>query len=142
MASVKEPHHFSADLRIDNRPVATDDAYLALFAAATAEHVAVGEASVSYLYSRDALPTIVARWPDARFIVCLRNPMDMAYSLHGQALLSGNEDLRDFEDAWDALDDRLRGERIPHLCQAPWTLQYGPVCSLGAQLEYCAGWTA
>ena len=135
MSPVKEPHFFSVDLDIRNRPARSAAEYATLFESATARYAAVGEASVSYLYSHAAAPAIAAAYPGARFIVCVRNPVEMALSLHGQALLSGNEDLVSFADAWEAQAARRDGHRIPARCRAPWPLQYDAVCRVGEQLD-------
>src|SRR5919106_2306555 len=41
---------------------------------------AVGEATPSYVYLRDAVDRMAATVPDARIVVTLRNPVDRAYS--------------------------------------------------------------
>lgn len=58
--------------------------YLRLFAAARTEK-AVGEASVSYLWSATAAREIAARMPHARIVMILRAPAERAFSgyLHG-----------------------------------------------------------
>jgi hypothetical protein len=131
MSAVKEPAHFAADLK-PARPDAA--AWQALFAGAEARHLAVGEASTCYVYSRVAIPAIVKRLADARFIVCLRNPIDMARSLHRQELFDLNEDVPAFEDAWQRRHARAAGRRIPRACTEPWLLQYEARCRLGEQV--------
>ena len=71
----KEPHYFAEDYPIF-REVWTEKQYLHLFRSADSSHLAVGEASVWYLYSDHALPRIKAFAPDARIIVQVRNPVD------------------------------------------------------------------
>lgn len=129
----KEPHYFSTDL--ENRIYKDWSEYLALFSAANSSHAAVGEASVGYLYSNEAVPNILARYPDARFIVMLRNPVTMAVSLHGQKCFEGEENEPDFERAWELQEARARGRDIPLTCHGPAMLQYRAVCSLGRQYE-------
>jgi len=53
--------------------------YLKLFRN-VADEIAVGEASPHYLWSETASHAIAARFPHARIIVNLRNPVDRAYS--------------------------------------------------------------
>lgn len=132
MSPVKEPHFHNTDM--GHRLFWNRNDYDALFRHATEEHRAVGEASVWYLYSRDAVPNILAECPDARLIVCLRNPVEMAVSLHNQHISALFEHLPRFEDAWNAQHERRRGENVPPYCAEPSILLYGPACSLGTQL--------
>lgn len=133
ISPVKEPHFYSTDLK--NRQARTRTEYDRLFKKVQAVHKAVGEASVWYLYSWDAVPNILAENPDAKFIVCLRNPVDMAWSLHGQQLVASNEDIGDFERAWHAQSARAEGRDVPSSCVDSRLLHYGAACKLGEQLE-------
>jgi len=65
----------------------------------------------------------------------LRNPVDMAYSLHAQKVRSGDEDITDFESAWNARLDRELGELIPLRCREPRHLLYHRACALGEQVQ-------
>ncbi len=97
--------------------------------------LAVGEASVWYLLSRHAVPQIDHQIPNARFIVMLRNPVEMAPSLHWQTIFNGDEDVRDFRVAWDLQIERANGLKIPKSCRAPQLVQYQAACSLGEQVD-------
>lgn len=133
MSPVKEPHHYSSDfgyLDYKNR-----DAYLSLFAAVHEAHWAVGEASATYLLSSVAVPNIERSVPAAKFIVLLRNPIEMAPALHEQMYFSGDEDLVSFEAAWRAQAHRAEGKLLPRCCREPRFLQYREACNLGAQLD-------
>jgi Sulfotransferase domain len=136
MSRPKEPHWFSSDFDYyANREDPTLDGYLRLFERAGDRHLAVGEASVWYLYSAAALPAIVAFDPNARVIAMVRNPVEMVPSLHSQLLYTLDEDEPNLELAWRLQAERARGERIPSTCRVPEFLQYGAACSLGAQIE-------
>lgn len=117
MPARKEPHFFGSDLDDPRRPRSRAE-YLALFAEARLEK-RVGEASTSYLYSRQAAREIKEFAPEARIIVMLRNPVDMMYSFYNQAYnfwgarYGAAEDLADFESALEAEDERKRGSRLP-----------------------------
>lgn len=86
----KEPHYFATDMQ----NFATDMTisggktekreYLELFNDACDHHKAVGEASVWYLFSETAIPTILDFNPDAKLLVFFRNPVDFVQSLHAQ----------------------------------------------------------
>jgi len=130
--ATKEPHFFNTD---DTQDVATLDAYERLFAGATAAHGAIGEASVWYLSSAVAVANILRHQPDARFIVMLRNPVDMAPALHAEMLISGQENVRDFRAAWSLQDDRRHGRRVPALSRGRRRFVYADVCALGTQLQ-------
>lgn len=99
------------------------------------EYRAIGEGSTAYIYSAEAIPNILAFQPAAKFIVMLRNPIDMVYALHAQKLLSLEEDVTDFERAWSLQARRLEGECLPKFCREPKLLAYANLGRLGAHLE-------
>ena len=123
----KEPHFYAHDIvdsvvRPDPNP--SLDWYTSLFSEAGDSKI-VGEASVFYLFSETAVPTIATRYPDARFLVMLRNPVDLVYSFFYQLRYTGQETLESFSEAWKRRDGR---EGSP-------LLRYGDVGMLGAQVE-------
>lgn len=132
MSPLKEPAHFARDLK-EVRPELAQ--YRALFAPAGDHHLAVGEASTCYLFSAVAVADIVRYASEPRFIVCLRNPVEMVRSLHQQEVFGLNDDVRDFEQAWRLQEARSRGRHIPRTCREPWLLRYRERCLLGAQVE-------
>lgn len=134
MSHPKEPCFFCSDIAIGGR-FRSLPAYEQLFARAGPEHLAVGEGSTNYLFSNVAVPAILEYAPFARFIVMLRNPIEMAPSLHAEVLFHLADDLEQFEAAWNAQGMRQRGHRIPETCSDPQLLLYGERCLLGAQLE-------
>ncbi len=71
-----------------------------------------GEASVWYLFSKEAAAEIKAFNPDARIIIMLRDPMEMAHSLFLQFCYDGNEHLGTFEEAIEAEPARRSGRQI------------------------------
>ena len=98
MPAEKEPHYFATDMPVYRRMV-EEEKYLALFSEATSAHNAIGEASVWYLYSDDALGKIRNFQPDARIMVFFRNPVDFVQSLHAQFAYNNGRDP-DFLAAW------------------------------------------
>ena len=132
MSPTKEPHYFNTDHK---RYLNSLEGYERLFAGATENHLAVGEASVWYLYSAVAVPNILAYNPAAKFIVILRNPIDMAPSLHEELVFTGREDVADFARAWELQEQRRRGENLPRMVVEPKLVQYRDLCSLGQQVE-------
>jgi len=133
MSPVKEPNFFNTDDRWT--VTRTLRQYEALFRNAGPDHIAVGEASAWYLFSREAVPNILGYCEDPRFLVMVRNPIEMAYSLHQQELYSGNEHIKDFQTAWALQSERAQGREISRFCVEPKRLLYGPVCKLEEQLE-------
>ncbi len=97
----KEPHFFGKDIGCarDSGSISRRQ-YERLFMNATDEHKAVGEGSVYYLHSKVAIDQIEKELPGSRFIVMLRNPSEMAVSMHKQQIYSGREKIKDFEEAW------------------------------------------
>ena len=129
----KELHFFGADLGSLAIPQ-NEKQYLKFFAKATTEKK-IGEASTGYLYSRDAAREIFEFNPSSQIIIMLRNPTDMLYSLHSQKLYNGTENIRNFEEALDAEEDRRKGRRIPRLCRFPKGLLYTEVVKYTEQVE-------
>lgn len=72
---------------------------------------------------------------DARFIVMVWNPTEMAPALHAEMVFAGHEDVRDFRAAWDLQGERRQGHQLPAFSCAQRRFQYGEVCRLGGQLE-------
>jgi hypothetical protein len=115
MSDVKEPYFFGSDL-IYRMPRMTMDTYLSLFRMVRNEKK-IGEASVTYLYSRKAAREINAFNQSVKIIIMLRNPVEMIYSLHSQCLYTGTEDIVDFVSALEAEEDRKKNLRIPQSCK-------------------------
>ena len=133
MSRVKEPYHFCPDLRIGLPTIADRDGYLALFRDASEAQLA-GEASVWYLYSRQAARLIREFNPDARIIIMLRSPAEMAFSLYNHYHYSGIEPLTTFEAALDAEADRRAGRRLPTHRDVRETLFYREVVRYAPQV--------
>ena len=116
----KEPNYFVAEYqqkmnkdcpsyKIDmNRMVFDKNAYYKLFQNATQKHMAIGEASVTYLFKPEfAIPKIKKELGDPKIIIILRNPIKRAFSHYSYACELGIETLS-FEDALDAENNRLK----------------------------------
>ena len=118
MSPIKEPAYFSQEIRLENfgadmkeltlrdipalrqyldgpmidkrfgGPVTEWEDYVRLFRGVRTQ-VAIGEASVCYLWSETAAPLIAAQFPEARILMVLRDPADRAFSHYLQALSSG-----------------------------------------------------
>jgi hypothetical protein len=134
MPSVKEPHHYNTDIGYVTR-YRDPEEYARLFEEAGPAHARVGEASVWYLYSQEAVPRLLDDCPEARLIALLRDPADMAVSLHRQLAFNGWETEHDFAEAWKLQDRRRHGDAVPAFCPDRSLLLYRDACSLGSQLE-------
>jgi len=129
MASFKEPHFFSQD--IGWQVVKSREKYESLFDI-TAEKTSgriYGESSVFYLYSDQAISTIESCRSDVKYIILLRNPIDMLLSLHAENRKSGDEVHRSFESAWRNIGRSKRRIRNPV------AMNYKLVGRLGFRIE-------
>ncbi len=94
MPDVKEPRYLASDLRAlvpsAPRQPETLQEYLALFAEAPPDRL-VGEASPSYLRSREAAAAIAELQPNARIIALFREPASFVRSMHLHLLEEGVE---------------------------------------------------
>ena len=133
MAAHKECHYFADDFPLFRR-VTTPEQYAELFRRGNAR-CCRGEASVYYLYSQVAVANILSYNPRARFVVLVRQPVDMLLSLHAQLYTTFQEDQQDFRTAWSLQSERAAGRRLPPRCQLPQILQYASVGRLGERLH-------
>jgi hypothetical protein len=131
----KEPHFFTILLKLLGKADIERDYIQRFFFHKTDEHLVCGEGSVSYLYSDEALDTILQLNPDVQFIVNVRNPVEMIYSYHARLLKLVEEDQQDFRVAWDLQATRAQGNRLPKGCHDPNLFQYKEIASLGKYVE-------
>ena len=130
-SSPKETNYFVSGQPKDS-PASVREKFLKTFFAPVDDAARIyGEGSVSTLYSREALERVLACFPQAKFIVMLRNPVDQLRSYHGRLLYLRQETEADFEAAWDLQGARSAGQNIPRSCFDARMLQYGEVGSLG-----------
>ena len=110
LSTPKEPFFWSEDYpELRNRfGMNSLDAYMKLFEPADGESI-IAEGSTNYLRSEVAVRNIMEFNPDAKFIVMLRDPVQVAHAFHSEVLFSAIEDVEDFEHAWRLQDDRKLG---------------------------------
>jgi hypothetical protein len=128
----KEPRYFADDF--SDRPIKDDQAYLDLFRDAP-DGALLGEATTDYLVSKVAVDRILEVRPDARFIVMLRNPLEMVVAMHAQERKNGYETIALPDEAWAAIGPRKAGQDLPSLCNEPKRLFYDDRCRLGEQIQ-------
>jgi hypothetical protein len=105
-----------------------------LFEGARKEHLAIGEASTTYLFSREAMPAIEERLSESRYIAMLRTPVEMAPALHEQEIRVFHEDVKSFSEAWALWRERREGKAAPRRWRDPIKLDYQSWCRLGEQM--------
>ncbi len=131
----KEPFYWADDYPRMGAHYGFSDrrSYAALFASAEARRAVIrAEGSTIYLYSRTAVPRICATVPDARFVVALRNPVELVVSYHRNQLVALNESERDLATAWR----RSLAGGVPDTDPLdPKLLDYPRVGALGAALS-------
>lgn len=132
MSKVKEPHFFNSDMK--HKFVNRRDVYEGLFGDVEGEK-AIGEASVWYLYSKEAVRNIEKEVVRAKYIVMLRNPVKMAPSLHEQQVVNGNEPIKDFNSAWFSRYNTSVAKSTYFWTEDPELLVYQNACLLGGQVE-------
>lgn len=99
MSRPKEPNYFRTEI---HSRITSLEEYEACFAHALPEHVSIGEASPHTMYSRRTIENILAYQPDAKFIVCLRNPIEMVVSLHNRTVFNEYQTNFYFLNAWNS----------------------------------------
>jgi len=132
LPQIKEPHYFTEDYP-GAREVTTEDDYLALYRDAEA-HQLLGDASASVIHSDVAIDWILTRFPQAKFIVLVRDPVAAVRSFHGELLHNLNENVADFERAWRLQPARAEGRQIPATCRESRFLQYQEIFDYRGQL--------
>lgn len=134
----KEPHFFSRHDLSALSPGDLDEAveeYLARYFPHRRPGQWLAEGSVSYLYAADRMGPILRTWPEAKFIIAVRDPMAMLPSLHQRLLYTGDESVEDFSEAWRLTGERRAGRRIPRTCIDPRLLYYDEAGRLGTHVE-------
>jgi Sulfotransferase domain len=99
------------------------------------QHQAIGDGSVSYLYAPEAIRQALRFDERARFVVMVRNPLDMLPSYHARMVYTLDENVTDFAQAWGLQSRRAAGQHVPKRCRDARLLQYGEVGRLGAHVE-------
>lgn len=127
----KEPHYFCTDFP-NFRWAETEEDYLAFFVDAGDVPV-IGEASVMYLYSRDAARRIHAFDEQAKILILLRGQGSFLPSYHNQILYTRNETNPDFAEVWRISEQGLP-RTIPASCREPAFLDYRAVGDFESQV--------
>jgi hypothetical protein len=133
----KEPHYFCGKFKSGWRAVSDEEYLERYFGGLGAGKIGI-DTSVWYLYAPEAVQNILHYQPEARFLVFLRDPVSMAYSLYSMLTFMGWEDQPTLRNAWDKQDERKNGQNIPKEFPANWDkriLLYHKACALGSQAQ-------
>lgn len=139
-SSVKEPHffpRFDLDAMSDEelRAMVQRDYLDRFFGHCGPDAKVLAEGSVSYLYAPEAMRGILRLWPDAKFIIALRDPLSMIPSLHARLLMTGDETITHFAKAWAMTPERAAGRSIPRTAADPRWLRYDEAGAFGTHVQ-------
>lgn len=139
-SAVKEPHFFSNDdvaalSDRELRPVVEEEYWQRFFGHCEGEPKIYAEGSVTYLYAPERMAPILRLWPEAKFVIALRDPLSMLPSLHARLLVTGDETIRDFPTAWAKIAERTNGKSLPKRAIDPRWLRYDWAGQLGQNVE-------
>lgn len=115
MSRKKETNFFSDGFQ-GFGSVVNPNRYFELFSSVKDEKI-IGEASHSYMTSPSTAATLRLLFPEAKFVVILRNPADRAYSLYNHLRRYGHEPLASFEKALELEVSRSSSQRFIKSCK-------------------------
>ena len=140
-SSVKEPHYFvlsdlnDLDPKELTKTVASE--YLErYFHDIPSGAKVMAEGSVSYLYAPERLLPLLKLWPDAKFVIAVRDPLEQLPSFHQRLVHQGDETVEDLETAWRLIEERRAGRKIPRTCLDDRQLQYDEVARFGKHVGH------
>ncbi|MEI7844897.1 MAG: sulfotransferase [Chloroflexota bacterium] len=136
MSEVKELNYFASDFpNVQKIAFKSVDDYHKVFAKAGPEHIAVGEASPFYLFSRRAFENMHNYDPGAKVIITLRNPVEFIESYHRLNLSLLREDEPILGKAWDLQSARKNGQHIPKSARQVELLMYAELGQFSRYVE-------
>lgn len=138
-ARIKEPHFFAQNdltkLPADELRRVVQSQYLDRYFREAQGLPLLAEGSVTYLYFPEQMEPILRLWPNAKFIIGVRNPLQMIPSLHQRLIHNGDETERDFRRAWELVPERRAGRSMPNRVADPRMLDYWEIGKLGKYVE-------
>ena len=133
MPEIKGPHYYATDLG-DYRPIKSYRDYLKLFDRVNNNHKAVGEASALYLFSRDAAKSLHNSYLDAKIIILIRNPIEVARSWHNEVIWGFKEKIKNFNEAIRISHHENYKKQFANE-PAPQIFNYSQIAMFGEQIE-------
>lgn len=100
MAYPKENHYFASDFK-NIRKSNSLESYFETFEMSNNDEKVLGDSSVFYIYSAEALKNLKEHNENIKIIVLLREPIGFIKSMHSEALFNLDESEPDFEKAWN-----------------------------------------
>ncbi|MEX0809202.1 MAG: sulfotransferase [Dongiaceae bacterium] len=131
----KETHFFLSPDSTDNIARSWETYRRNHFPNVLPAHNLLLDGSISYLYRPDAAKRALAAFPESRFLVMLRNPVDLVHSYHSRLLFYRQETEADLDRAWQLQGPRRNGQQVPWTCSDPKMLDYLEVGSLGRHVK-------
>lgn len=134
----KEPFYWCQDFPKSKslHRMTSRENYLQLFEEADPNrHKVIGEGSTTYMQSRVAIQGLMEFNPQAKVIAMLRNPVDVAYAMHGELVRHFLEDERDFKKAWALQESRAEGQNLPKYDRMDHQLQFRDVVTYLPQVQ-------
>jgi len=107
----KEPTFFNDGFQVIDNPID----YFELYDPSADEPIR-GEASHTYMSNPRSGKVLKALFPDAKFVVILRNPAARAHSLYHHMRRNGYEYINSFEKAITAEDKRFASDKFKRTC--------------------------
>lgn len=129
----KEPNFFADDMP-QMKYVDSLKAYLNLFKKAKDEKI-IGDASIFYMFSKDAIKNIHQLYPESKLLVMIRNPLEMVPSFHQQILFTLDEDNKDLDQVLSLEKERMEGKSLPKHCRSQRLLKYSEIAKYGSQIK-------
>ena len=77
------------------------------------KHSVVAEGSTRYIYSEIAMREILKFAPNGKFILMVRNPIELVPAYHMEMVYSFYEDVKEFGAAWSLSRKRRVGDSVP-----------------------------
>lgn len=132
-----EPHYWADDMPFyaAREGLTSLAAYESLYRRASSSQQWRLDGSTLYMYSETAVNAIVRNVPDAKFIICLRAPEDIALAWHMQMINGGYETELDVENAFNLSIQRAQGLGVPGTCPDKRLLNYQHMAAVGTQVS-------
>ena len=98
------------------------------------------DASVFNMYKKESIENILVLSPDAKFIIILRDPVEASISMFHQRLSVVDTSMReiseDFNECWELLEDRKKGQSYPQGCKNKFLFRYDLLYSYQDYVPY------
>ena len=130
----KEPHFFNEDL-FDYRHATSQQDYLSFYSQKKSQADYLLDSSTNYVYSEVAAQKIVEFNAEAKFIVMLRNPIDLIRSWHQHLLFRQIETEPNLNVAWKLGPIRDRAPEFVKEFPYPGHVVYRNAGKLGTHLQ-------